>query len=62
VLSNFYSKLGQSKKLHLSGRPKHQIGILGTSKVYLLRNMQFIFTPIVRTNKYINGFYETKIN
>ncbi|KAM4701618.1 phosphorylase b kinase regulatory subunit alpha, liver isoform [Discoglossus pictus] len=45
VLSHLYAKLGINKAMKLSGRPYRHIGVLGTSKVYKIRNQIFTFTP-----------------
>lgn len=45
ILSQIYVRLGQNKKLGLSGRPYRHIGVLGTSKFYEIRNRSYIFTP-----------------
>ncbi|XP_072440921.1 phosphorylase b kinase regulatory subunit alpha, liver isoform-like isoform X2 [Chiloscyllium punctatum] len=45
ILSHLYAKLGCNKKLNLSGRPYRHIGVLGTSKLYVIRNQTFAFTP-----------------
>ncbi|XP_061431766.1 LOW QUALITY PROTEIN: phosphorylase b kinase regulatory subunit alpha, liver isoform-like [Lethenteron reissneri] len=45
ILSHIYARLGRNKKLKLSGRPYHHIGVLGTSKLYVIRNNIFAFTP-----------------
>ncbi|CAL8241380.1 unnamed protein product [Merluccius merluccius] len=45
VLSHIYARLGQNKRLGLTGRPYRRIGVLGTSKFYILRNTMFSFTP-----------------
>ncbi|XP_042313110.1 phosphorylase b kinase regulatory subunit alpha, liver isoform isoform X5 [Sceloporus undulatus] len=45
ILSNLYAKLGRNKSLKLSGRPYRHIGVLGTSKLYVIRNQTFTFTP-----------------
>uniref|UniRef100_A0AAX7TR50 Phosphorylase b kinase regulatory subunit n=1 Tax=Astatotilapia calliptera TaxID=8154 RepID=A0AAX7TR50_ASTCA len=45
ILSHVYVRLGNSKKLSLSGRPYRHIGVLGTSKFYEIRNRSYIFTP-----------------
>ncbi|XP_037368536.1 phosphorylase b kinase regulatory subunit alpha, liver isoform isoform X1 [Talpa occidentalis] len=45
ILSHLYAKLGQNKNLKLSGRPYRHIGVLGTSKLYVIRNQIFTFTP-----------------
>ncbi|KAM9409086.1 phosphorylase b kinase regulatory subunit alpha, liver isoform 4-T4 [Pholidichthys leucotaenia] len=45
ILSHVYVRLGNSKKLNLSGRPYRHIGVLGTSKFYEIRNQSYIFTP-----------------
>uniref|UniRef100_A0A8C5JWK3 Phosphorylase b kinase regulatory subunit n=1 Tax=Jaculus jaculus TaxID=51337 RepID=A0A8C5JWK3_JACJA len=48
ILSHIYAKLGRNKNLKLSGRPYRHIGVLGTSKLYVIRNQIFTFTPQVR--------------
>ncbi|XP_028293604.1 phosphorylase b kinase regulatory subunit alpha, liver isoform isoform X3 [Gouania willdenowi] len=45
ILSHVYVRLGNCKKLNLSGRPYRHIGVLGTSKFYEIRNRFYIFTP-----------------
>ncbi|KAM9861273.1 phosphorylase b kinase regulatory subunit alpha, liver isoform [Aulostomus maculatus] len=45
ILSHIYVRLGNCKKLSLSGRPYRHIGVLGTSKFYEIRNRSYIFTP-----------------
>lgn len=45
ILSHIYVKLGNCKKLNLSGRPYRHIGVLGTSKFYEIRDRTYIFTP-----------------
>ncbi|XP_029603476.1 phosphorylase b kinase regulatory subunit alpha, liver isoform isoform X1 [Salmo trutta] len=45
ILSHVYVKLGNCKKLNLSGRPYRHIGVLGTSKFYVIRNRTYTFTP-----------------
>ncbi|XP_014646626.1 PREDICTED: phosphorylase b kinase regulatory subunit alpha, liver isoform isoform X3 [Ceratotherium simum simum] len=45
ILSHIYAKLGRNKNLKLSGRPYRHIGVLGTSKLYVIRNQIFTFTP-----------------
>ncbi|XP_078268451.1 phosphorylase b kinase regulatory subunit alpha, skeletal muscle isoform isoform X1 [Rhinoraja longicauda] len=45
VLSQIYSRLGCNKRMALSGRPYRHMGILGTSKLYLVRDEIFAFTP-----------------
>uniref|UniRef100_A0A4W6CAC0 Phosphorylase b kinase regulatory subunit n=1 Tax=Lates calcarifer TaxID=8187 RepID=A0A4W6CAC0_LATCA len=45
ILSHVYVRLGNCKKLNLSGRPYRHIGVLGTSKFYQIRNRSYIFTP-----------------
>lgn len=34
--------------MKLSGRPYRHIGVLGTSKLYVIRNQIFTFTPQVK--------------
>ncbi|KAG0410769.1 hypothetical protein HPB47_012118 [Ixodes persulcatus] len=45
VLGQLYSHLGQSRKLSLSGRASKDVGLLATSKLYLLQDRLFAFTP-----------------
>ena len=45
VLSYIYSHLGKNKRLGLSGRASTEIGVLATSKLYLLHDEIFAFTP-----------------
>ncbi|XP_026234434.1 phosphorylase b kinase regulatory subunit alpha, liver isoform isoform X2 [Anabas testudineus] len=45
ILSHVYIRLGNCKKLNLSGRPYRHIGVLGTSKFYEIRNRSYVFTP-----------------
>ena len=55
VLSHLYTYLGQSQKLHLSGRRSRDVGILSTSKLYSLQDRIFAFTPQVQS--YFNSLY-----
>ncbi|KAB5559238.1 hypothetical protein PHYPO_G00026670 [Pangasianodon hypophthalmus] len=45
ILSHIYVKLGNCRKLNLTGRPYRHIGVLGTSKFYEIRNRTYTFTP-----------------
>ncbi|XP_076828487.1 phosphorylase b kinase regulatory subunit alpha, skeletal muscle isoform isoform X2 [Brachyhypopomus gauderio] len=45
VLSHIYARLGRNERLGLTGRPYRRIGVLGTSKLYVIRNTIFTFTP-----------------
>uniref|UniRef100_A0A671VI85 Phosphorylase b kinase regulatory subunit n=1 Tax=Sparus aurata TaxID=8175 RepID=A0A671VI85_SPAAU len=45
VLSHIYARLGRNPRLGLTGRPCRRIGVLGTSKFYIIRNTMFSFTP-----------------
>ncbi|KAJ8946070.1 hypothetical protein NQ318_009196 [Aromia moschata] len=45
VLSHLYTYLGRNQKLGLSGRKSRDVGILSTSKLYLLGDKIFAFTP-----------------
>ncbi|CAG0893584.1 unnamed protein product, partial [Darwinula stevensoni] len=45
VLSHLYTYLGHNKKMGLSGRQSHDVGILSTSKLYSLQEKNFAFTP-----------------
>jgi hypothetical protein len=48
-LSDAGSSSGRNKRLGLTGRPYRRIGVLGTSKFYIIRNTMFSFTPQVRS-------------
>lgn len=39
--------IGCNERLGLTGRPCRRIGVLGTSKLYIIRNTIFTFTPQV---------------
>ncbi|XP_027894235.1 phosphorylase b kinase regulatory subunit alpha, skeletal muscle isoform isoform X5 [Xiphophorus couchianus] len=45
VLSHIYARLGRNPRLGLTGRPYRRIGVLGTSKFYIIRSTIFAFTP-----------------
>ncbi|KAM6949439.1 phosphorylase b kinase regulatory subunit alpha, skeletal muscle isoform [Aplochiton taeniatus] len=45
VLSHIYARLGRNRRLGLTGRPYRRMGVLGTSKFYMIRNNVFAFTP-----------------
>nr|XP_009293853.1 phosphorylase b kinase regulatory subunit alpha, skeletal muscle isoform-like isoform X1 [Danio rerio] len=45
VLSHIYARLGRNQRLGLTGRPYRRIGVLGTSKFYIIRDTIFTFTP-----------------
>ncbi|XP_075040735.1 phosphorylase b kinase regulatory subunit alpha, skeletal muscle isoform isoform X2 [Mixophyes fleayi] len=45
ILSHIYARLGRNKKLKLTGRPYRNMGVLGTSKLYTIRQNIFAFTP-----------------
>ncbi|XP_069604774.1 phosphorylase b kinase regulatory subunit alpha, skeletal muscle isoform isoform X1 [Ranitomeya imitator] len=45
ILSHIYARLGRNKKMKLSGRPYRNMGVLGTSKLYTIRQNIFAFTP-----------------
>jgi len=53
MLSHLYTFLGRSKKLGLTGRRSHDVGILATSKIYQIQDKTFVFTPQV---------FDTKMN
>lgn len=44
---SFIFQTGRNKNMKLSGRPYRHIGVLGTSKLYVIRNQIFTFTPQV---------------
>ncbi|KAG8448061.1 hypothetical protein GDO86_015237 [Hymenochirus boettgeri] len=45
ILSHIYARLGRNQKMNLSGRPYRNMGVLGTSKLYSIRQNIFAFTP-----------------
>lgn len=45
VLGELYSYLGRNRKLGLKGRPTKDVGLLATSKLYLLQDRLFVFSP-----------------
>ncbi|XP_067903776.1 phosphorylase b kinase regulatory subunit alpha, skeletal muscle isoform isoform X3 [Heterodontus francisci] len=45
ILSRIYARLGRNKRMMLSGRPYRHMGVLGTSKLYFMRDEIFAFTP-----------------
>lgn len=45
VLGELYSYLGRNRKLGLKGRPTKDAGLLATSKLYLLQDRLFVFSP-----------------
>ncbi|XP_048400401.1 phosphorylase b kinase regulatory subunit alpha, skeletal muscle isoform isoform X4 [Stegostoma tigrinum] len=45
ILSRIYTRLGYNKRMMLSGRPYRHMGVLGTSKLYFIRDEIFAFTP-----------------
>lgn len=45
---------GRNQRLGLTGRPYRRIGVLGTSKFYIIRNTIFTFTPQVCQLKLVN--------
>ncbi|MGH0145428.1 UNVERIFIED_CONTAM: hypothetical protein FKN15_047990 [Acipenser sinensis] len=45
ILSHIYARLGRNRRLGLTGRPYRRMGVLGTSKLYVIRNTIFSFTP-----------------
>ncbi|XP_010079328.1 PREDICTED: phosphorylase b kinase regulatory subunit alpha, skeletal muscle isoform, partial [Pterocles gutturalis] len=45
ILSHIYARLGRNKQMCLSGRPYRNMGVLGTSKLYNIRQNIFTFTP-----------------
>ncbi|XP_056011600.1 probable phosphorylase b kinase regulatory subunit alpha isoform X5 [Ostrea edulis] len=45
VLTQIYSLLGRNKKLGLTGRPKNEIGLLATSKLYTFHDQILAFIP-----------------
>ncbi|BFZ24344.1 hypothetical protein BsWGS_27383 [Bradybaena similaris] len=51
VLSKIYSLLGKNKRLGLSGRSSHEIGLLATSRLYMLAGRMLAFIPQVADAK-----------
>ncbi|XP_076446610.1 putative phosphorylase b kinase regulatory subunit alpha isoform X2 [Babylonia areolata] len=45
VLSQIFSRLGKSRRLGLTGRSSGEIGLLATSKLYMLESKIFAFIP-----------------
>ncbi|NWU90082.1 KPB1 kinase, partial [Upupa epops] len=45
ILSHIYARLGRNKQMCLTGRPYRHMGVLGTSKLYDIRENIFVFTP-----------------
>ncbi|KAL4230406.1 Phosphorylase b kinase regulatory subunit alpha [Mactra antiquata] len=45
VLSQIYSLLGKNKRMGLTGRPSGEIGLLATSKLYILQDQILAFIP-----------------
>ncbi|KAH3702731.1 hypothetical protein DPMN_077757, partial [Dreissena polymorpha] len=45
VLSQIYSLLGKNKGMGLTGRPSSEIGLLATSKLYILQDQILAFIP-----------------
>ncbi|KAL5012659.1 hypothetical protein ScPMuIL_011210 [Solemya velum] len=45
VLSQIYSLLGKNRRLGLTGRPSSEIGLLATSKLYMLHDQILAFIP-----------------
>ncbi|XP_061089801.1 phosphorylase b kinase regulatory subunit alpha, skeletal muscle isoform isoform X2 [Conger conger] len=45
VLSHIYARLGRNPRLGLTGRPYRRMGVLATSKFYIIRSTIFSFTP-----------------
>ncbi|OWF44218.1 Phosphorylase b kinase regulatory subunit alpha, liver isoform [Mizuhopecten yessoensis] len=45
VLTQIYSLLGKNKRLGLTGRPSNEIGLLATSKLYMLQDQILAFIP-----------------
>ncbi|XP_071125391.1 probable phosphorylase b kinase regulatory subunit alpha isoform X5 [Mytilus edulis] len=45
VLTQIYSLLGKNKKLGLTGRPSSEVGLLATSKLYVMNEQMLAFIP-----------------
>ncbi|XP_060070242.1 probable phosphorylase b kinase regulatory subunit alpha [Ylistrum balloti] len=45
VLTQIYALLGKNKRLGLTGRPSNEIGLLATSKLYMLQDQILAFIP-----------------
>ncbi|XP_069129417.1 probable phosphorylase b kinase regulatory subunit alpha isoform X5 [Argopecten irradians] len=45
ILTQIYALLGKNKRLGLTGRPSNEIGLLATSKLYMLQDQILAFIP-----------------
>uniref|UniRef100_A0A5S6QS11 Phosphorylase b kinase regulatory subunit n=1 Tax=Trichuris muris TaxID=70415 RepID=A0A5S6QS11_TRIMR len=45
TLGLMYAQLGRNPKMNLSGRKSTDVGLLSTSKMYIVENRIFVFTP-----------------
>ncbi|KAK0418134.1 hypothetical protein QR680_013390 [Steinernema hermaphroditum] len=62
VFSKILSKLGESKKLRLSGRPTDRdVGLLSTSKLYQLGQKFIVFTPQFMDRRRSHLMYDIRI-
>ncbi|VDL84364.1 unnamed protein product [Nippostrongylus brasiliensis] len=61
-LAEIHSKIGQSKKLHLSGRPlDRDVGLLSTSRLYQIGQKFVIFTPQFMDSRRSHLMYDIRI-
>ncbi|XGW13920.1 hypothetical protein V3C99_000306 [Haemonchus contortus] len=61
-LAEFHSRIGQSKKLRLSGRPSDRdIGLLSTSRLYQIGQKFVIFTPQFMDSRRSHLMYDIRI-
>ncbi|KFD63405.1 hypothetical protein M514_24426, partial [Trichuris suis] len=45
ILGRMYAQLGRSHKMNLTGRKSRDVGLLSTSKMYIVEKRIFVFTP-----------------
>ncbi|CDW54470.1 phosphorylase b kinase regulatory [Trichuris trichiura] len=45
ILGRMYAQLGRNAKMNLTGRRSMDVGLLSTSKMYIVENRIFVFTP-----------------
>jgi len=51
LLSQLYSTLGRNEKMQLSGRPHREMGILSTSKIYIIQDELYLFIPKIMDDR-----------
>ncbi|KFD68076.1 hypothetical protein M514_03413 [Trichuris suis] len=45
ILGRMYAQMGRNAKMNLTGRRSMDVGLLSTSKMYIVENRIFVFTP-----------------